>query len=113
MLKRWIITTVLMVGLAFTSFGQHGFASEEQTQAIAFILAGGDWADLCGDGTNPLAHAGKCMACVIGKHCVLPANQDLGTHRAEARASLWITSGQTAHPAQLQSGQTARAPPVI
>ena len=73
MILRGIITTILLVALTLVSFGHQTLSPQTEAQVDAYILAGGDWSDLCGESEDPLAHASKCMACLIAQACALPA----------------------------------------
>lgn len=113
MITRWIISILLMIGLTFASFGHHTLAPDEQAQAEAYILAGGDWTDLCTDGTDPLGNAAKCMACVINHGCTLPPNGAMPTQAARSISVAWVISDQTTQSPRSAYAHAARAPPFI
>lgn len=113
MITRWIILTSLMIGLTFASFGHHTVAPDKQAQAQAYILAGGDWADLCSDNGDPLGGAAKCIACVIGHGCALPALNAAPIRATQGTAVAWVAQDQAVQPLRSLQSHTARAPPFI
>jgi len=62
---RVLVVGVLAMALLLVSFGHRPLQAEPQ--ATAYILAGGDWADLCADGDAPHLYGDSCMACLVAQ----------------------------------------------
>ncbi|MDP5084296.1 MAG: hypothetical protein NWQ23_02665 [Yoonia sp.] len=113
MIWRGLISLCLLVALTLSSFGHRTLSADAEAQAEAFILAGGNWADLCGDDGDPLASGAKCMACVIAHTCHLPepalaALPDLSTFTLD-----WAQSGNLVITTADTASHFARGPPVL
>ncbi|MDX8348869.1 hypothetical protein SLH49_12855 [Cognatiyoonia sp. IB215446] len=113
MILRGIITTILLVALTLVSFGHQTLSPQTEAQVDAYILAGGDWSDLCGEGEDPLAHASKCMACLIAQACALPAPAANATQLSASTPVRWTLAVETAVLAAPPSSHPARAPPFV
>ncbi len=111
MIMRRIIASILMVALTLVSFGHQSLSPGAEAQAESYILAGGDWADLCGDEGDPLAHVTKCMACLISQACAVPAPGDIAHPATTYTALTWAITPENTAIASWYSSQTARAPP--
>ncbi|MEM9785715.1 MAG: hypothetical protein AAF801_04390 [Pseudomonadota bacterium] len=112
MIVRGIITSLLVVALTLISFGHQTLSPKTEAQAQAYILAGGDWADLCGDAGDPLAHVTKCMACVISQLCAVPTPSDVARPLNAGTALAWVIVLERNPAPAAHSTQSARAPPV-
>ncbi|WP_019955097.1 hypothetical protein [Yoonia vestfoldensis] len=111
LIGRVILASVLSVALMLVGFGHKPVQAEPQ--AVAYLLAGGNWADLCADGDAPHGAGDICMACLVVQSVGLadpalyiqpaPSTQDAHwTRHATARR---ILASATPHP--------ARAPPCV
>jgi hypothetical protein len=113
MIKRGIITAILTIALALLSFGHQSLSPASEAQVQSYILAGGSWADLCGDGGDPLAGVGKCTACVISQGCALPPPLDTH-HPSEVGTTIaWPITNATTTLATHTGSHRARAPPFV
>lgn len=113
MMARWIISAALLLALTLSGLGHHSTSPDKQAQATAYILAGGNWADLCSDGTNPTPTGNKCLACVIGPGCTLPGHANTPQKRAGSVGLAW-NNGNQINTQQIQStAHSARAPPFL
>lgn len=113
MIIRAIITTIVMIALTLVSFGHRSLSPADEAQAQSYILAGGNWADLCGDGDDPLASSGKCMACVLSHSCALPPPSD-DTRAPEIGITLkWAMRSETTAFTPRTWSHSARAPPFV
>ena len=112
MIIRGFITAILTLALTLVSFVHGSLSPETEAQAETYILAGGDWAELCGDGTDPLVHVTKCMACLIGQTCALPDASDIARPAETGTLLNWtIVQENNAKPAAHRA-HSARAPPL-
>jgi hypothetical protein len=69
----FVVTTILALALIAVGFG-HRMPSAEDARVEAFVLAGGDLSDICGDiGDGSVAHR-PCPACQIVSAIALPEN---------------------------------------
>ncbi len=112
MFLRALISVTLALALALVGFGHQSVAPSDNAQATAYVLAGGSWADICGDSGDPRDGGTYCQACVISQTCAL-----------NAPAQMVIAAGQ-AMPLDVVAPQTlnrlstvywahgARAPPL-
>ncbi|MDX8353528.1 hypothetical protein [Cognatiyoonia sp. IB215182] len=113
MIFRGIITAILLVALTLVSFGHKTLSPQTEAQVDAYILAGGDWAELCGEGGDPLAHANKCMACLIAQACALPTPTANATQLSTSAPLNWTLALETAVLVAPPSSHPARAPPFV
>jgi len=113
MIFRGIIPSILLLALTLVSFGHQTLSPQTEAQVDAYILAGGDWSDLCGDSQDPLAHATKCMACLIAQACAVPTPTDDVTPLSVSTSLRWTMVAETTVFAAPHSSHTARAPPFV
>lgn len=112
-LRRLILLTALTVALVATAFA-HRMPSGDDTALQAFVLAGGDLADLCTDpdGDGPAA-AVHCPACQIAGAVYLPP-ASLGLRDADLIfvAAVVAPRESRAVRAVLDPARGMRAPPL-
>lgn len=65
-----VLTAIVAIALVALGFG-HRLPTASDAAVDAFMLAGGDLSDLCGDGTQGSAHR-DCPACHITSASLLP-----------------------------------------
>lgn len=111
MILRSLISALVLIALTLSSFGHRTLSPGDEAQAEAFILAGGDWATLCGDGDDPLSTAGKCMACVIAQNCALPTPITTARSIASGEAIIWSRAAGQFPAVANTVAHPARAPP--
>lgn len=111
---RNILRACLMVwvvlALSMSAFAHQPSAKVDTAQTLAYVLAGGDMADLCGDMPDA-AGADRCLACVIGAAAPLPAPATTARAAALARGVDWPALPSAAIIAAAQTAHGARAPP--
>lgn len=113
MLKRGIISFVVMIALAMVGFGHKSLTPAADAQATAYILAGGSWSDLCGqDGDPRHASADQCRACVISHGCLLDTPAVTAATLITASALVARPYQSISHLSGLDWAYAARAPPV-
>lgn len=111
MIKHGIITTILTLALTLVSFGHRTLSPAAEAQAEAYILAGGNWAELCGESGDPLAGISKCMACVISQTCALLDSPSVNHPTQTATALNWVPQRASATSANATKSHPARGPP--
>ena len=111
MIIRGLITVLVLLALTLSSFGHRTLAPMDEARANAFILAGGDWATLCGDGDDPLNTATKCMACIMSQSCALPPAAVTATKVFVGDAMVWPRVADQPVGATQTQAHPARAPP--
>lgn len=113
MILRSLISALVLAALTLSSFGHRTLSPADHAQAEAFILAGGDWAALCGEGDDPLGTAGKCMACVIAQNCALPNPKMTARSLTSGEAIIWPRAAGLFPAAARTVAHPARAPPFV
>jgi hypothetical protein len=74
MIVRAFLNLTLAVALVLIGFGHQPITATKDAQASAYVLAGGSWADICGQSGDPRNDsATQCQACVIGQSCPIDA----------------------------------------
>jgi hypothetical protein len=109
LIRRWVLACLMSVALVLVGFGHRPVQADQQ--AVAYLLAGGDWADLCADGDVPHPVGDRCMACILAQSAALPdpvpdmlrASSHRDAHWTTKASSHRIMTGVTPYP--------ARAPP--
>ncbi len=113
MIKRGLISFILMIALALVGFGHRSLAPAADAQATAYVLAGGDWSDICGQSGDPRhAQADQCLACVISHSCVTPEPAYAPALTITA-ATIWAAPAHRIYRlSSLDWSYPARAPPL-
>jgi hypothetical protein len=112
-LMRACLTLAIVAGLSIAAFGhQAGMAKVDQAQALSYVLAGGDLADLCGDPFEG-AQAERCLACVIAQGAPLLRPDSGAAQIAIAQDIIWPALPATFTPQACVATHQARAPPLV
>ncbi len=111
MMHRAIISLCVLIALTLSSFGHRTLSPQDQAQAQAYVLAGGDWADLCADGGAPLTSAATCMACVVALGCAVPPPAFTATTIQVEGGIYWSVQEAQQQTAIRSYAHAARAPP--
>ncbi|MFA8442706.1 hypothetical protein [Yoonia sp.] len=111
MILRALISALVLFALTLSSFGHRTLLPAEEAQAESFILAGGNWAELCGEGGDPLSTVGKCMACVIAQTCATPTPAVMARSLSSGEAIIWPREASQTRAVSRISAHPARAPP--
>ncbi len=113
MILRGIISALLLVALTLASFGHQSLSPSDKAQAEAYILAGGDWADLCSEDSDPFATVAKCMACIIAQGCAVPDPSDVTLTTQSGSMVVWPLQPTRLTIAKADVTHPARAPPFV
>lgn len=113
MILRGVISAILLIALTLSSFGHRSLSLTDEMQAQSYLLAGGDWDELCGDADDPLAHVTKCIACVLAQTCALPAPAGATHITAASTVLVWPTQRDAYRAMQALRFHPARAPPFV
>ncbi|MDO6590761.1 hypothetical protein DS901_05105 [Loktanella sp. D2R18] len=113
MILRALISVTLALALALVGFGHQSVAPTDNAQASAYVLAGGSWADICGDSGDPRdGGTSYCQACVISQTCAMGAPAQMVIADAQAMP-LNVAAPQTLNRlSTIYWAHGARAPPV-
>lgn len=107
---RVLVVGVLAMALLLVSFGHRPLQAEPQ--ATAYILAGGDLADLCADGDAPHLYGDSCMACLVAQTAHLPHSGTSADPAPSMQTAQWALR-DIASPARTAfATHPARAPPL-
>lgn len=113
MILRSLIAALVLVALTLSSFGHRTLSPADEAQADAYILAGGDWASLCGESGDPLSTTAKCMACVIAHNCALPTPVLAARPLSPGEANVWPLAADRPLVSAHTPAHPARAPPFV
>ncbi len=102
---------LLSVALLLVGFGHRSVQAEPQ--AVAYLLAGGDWADLCADGPAPHSAGDICAACVLGKGVALCAPALASQPLLTGQPAAWALPAATREDLTRATTYSARAPPAL
>lgn len=113
MIRRGLISCIVVFALAFIGFGHRALTPAVDTQATAYVLAGGDWADICGQTGDPRhARVDQCLACIVSHGCLTPTPAQFPALQL-ATSALWIgKSASISRLSILDWAYAARAPPL-
>ncbi|WP_052700883.1 hypothetical protein [Loktanella sp. S4079] len=113
MALRALISLCLIVSLTLVGFGHRTLGPNTDARATAYVLAGGDWSDICGQSGDPRhAQSDRCIACVIAGGCLAPRMAELAQPDRDTRL-LWRTPERDTHTlSELEWSYAARAPPL-
>jgi hypothetical protein len=112
MIIRGVITACVLVALTLASFGHRALPPSDEAKVQAYVLAGGDWAELCRENGDPFASVAQCMACTIAQGCVVPDPSNIGTVVPNVAAIMWSAQEPLTTRAATSIAHLARAPPV-
>jgi hypothetical protein len=116
MISLIALPRLLLVAVLALALGSSGFAHQDPTaqdQARAYVLAGGDWDDLCADGPLPHTGADTCMACLHAMGGDLPPASGVTRHQPiwQAASLAQQVTLQPWHP--VPGTALVRAPPAV
>ncbi|MDA0722329.1 MAG: hypothetical protein O2994_11710 [Proteobacteria bacterium] len=106
---RLVLASVLSVALVLVGFGHR--PAQAEPQAIAYLLAGGEWADLCAKGDIPHPAGDICSACILAKAMGLPAPALTPRALVAAQPMVWTLRATARPELKIASAHPARAPP--
>ena len=106
---RMVLASVLSVALVLVGFGHR--PAQAEPQAIAYLLAGGDWADLCAQGDIPHPAGDICSACVLAKGMALAAPALTPRALVAVQPMVWTLQATARPELKIASAHPARAPP--
>ena len=104
-----VLASVLSVALVLVGFGHR--PAQAEPQAVAYLLAGGDWADLCADGQAPHPAADTCAACILAKGMALSAPLAAPRALVAEQRMVWTVRAAGRHDLTIAATYPARAPP--
>lgn len=110
---RGLFALLLLAALTLSSFGHRSLSPNAAAEAQAYILAGGDWASLCGESGDPLAATEKCRACVIAQTFALPAQCSPAQPLGRSVRIVWPSDPAGMEWAVQYASYPARAPPFV
>jgi hypothetical protein len=108
-LWRGLLVSVLALALLLVGFGHRSLQAEPQ--ATAYLLAGGDWADLCGDTDAPHLTGDRCMACLLAQGMMLPDPSSSLHMSMQAGIAPWTAGATTLRAVSARLSHPPRAPP--
>ncbi|MCG3267669.1 hypothetical protein [Yoonia sp. I 8.24] len=112
MILRALISVTLALALALVGFGHQSVAPSDDGQATAYVLAGGSWADICGDSGDPRDGGTHCQACVISQTCALDAPTQMVIAAGQALPLHVVTPRTLNRLSTVYWAHGARAPPL-
>ena len=113
MMLRALLSVTLALALALVGFGHQTLAPQDDAQASAYVLAGGSWADICGQsGDQRGGSISQCQACIIAKSCTVGSSpQTVMAHPLAQKLNL-TASYTINHLSTVDWANGARAPPL-
>lgn len=106
---RAALACVLSMALVLVGFGHRPVQAEPQ--AMAYLLAGGDWADLCADGPAPHPAGDTCAACILAKGMALSAPVTAPRALLGEQRLVWTPRAAERFALTIAATYPARAPP--
>jgi hypothetical protein len=106
---RLVLASVLSVALVLVGFGHR--PAQAEPQAIAYLLAGGEWADLCAKGDIPHPAGDICSACILAKGMGLPAPALTPRALVAVQPMVWTLRATARPELRTAAPNPARAPP--
>ena len=106
---RMVLASVLSMALVLVGFGHR--PAQAEPQAIAYLLAGGDWADLCAQDDLPHRAGDHCAACILAKAITLPAPVLTPRATVTAQPMAWTMQATARPELKIANAYPARAPP--
>ncbi len=112
-LWRSSIAVLFLIAVIVSNAQHRHLSPDDGVQVRAYLLAGGDWSDLCADGYNPVGYAADCMACVLAKSCALPDTAITGNAVPDLSVAQTLTPHDLETFVRSYAKPPTRAPPLV